>query len=368
MDNINLAFSVGLDAFTLALTQTLPLRGITGIFGASGSGKSTLLRCLAGLHRPDSGHISLGQKTLFDSDKSLCISAQKRAISLVFQDSRLFPHLSVRQNLEFAAKRCKGSQLDLDQILLLTELKLLADKSVQQLSGGQKQRVALARALLSEPQLLLLDEPLSALDQQAKTSLLLLLVKIQQTLAIPILYVSHSLDELQQIADYLLVLDKGKVKTFGPIHQVIHQLNDQGMIHQQTSLSLTIKPENPGHGLTTLALDDRQEIYALSQQLTQHKAGQLDPAPSAKNLRCFILARDISICLTKPSQSSIVNQLSGQISQITMAQQQSLVTVVCGGHSFFASISSYSMEKLALVVDQHIYIQFKASAVRSFIA
>jgi molybdate transport system ATP-binding protein len=368
-NNIIIDVKCHLNNFNLIINKTLPLRGIIGLYGPSGSGKSSLLRCIAGLHRPDSGSISLGQQTLFDSQQGRWIKAEKRAISLVFQDSRLFSHLSVRQNLAFAAKRCKNSKLDLDKILLLTELNDLADNAVQQLSGGQKQRVALARALLSEPQLLLLDEPLSALDQQAKNTLLLLLLKVQQSLAIPMLYVSHSLDELQQIADHLLVLEQGEIRAFGPIHQVIHQLNATELIHQQTSLCLSIKQTDDVHGLTTLILDQQQQIYALTRNLSRQKQQQQDTKQGTpQKIRCFILASDISICVQAPSQSSIVNQLTGQISAINCVQQQSLITVQCSGYEFFACISSYSMDKLALKLNQPIYIQFKASAVRSFIA
>ena len=177
----------------------------------------------------------------------------------------MFPHLNVLENLVFAAKRCKNSRLNLDEVIELTKLTSLLDHQVDELSGGQQQRVALARAILAEPKLLLLDEPLSALDQHSKAQLLKMMLNIQKKLNLPILYVSHSLDELQQVCDNLLVLAQGKVVNFGNIHQVIHQLNNydgndsnggisDSIIHQQTSLAvLPIKNYNNGSWLNNVS-------------------------------------------------------------------------------------------------------------------
>ena len=174
------------------------------------------------------------------------------------------------------------------------------------------------------------------------------------------LYVSHSLDELQQVCDNLLILSQGKVLSFGNIHQVIHQLNnldDNTLIHQQTSLSLPIKQFNNGHGLTVLALNSQQEIYLSSNNDFEKQT----------HLRCFILASDISISLSEPSDSSIVNQLFGTIKQMFCQNNNVLVTVSCGSQTFFVSISAFSQKKLALNTTQQVYLQFKASAVRTFI-
>jgi molybdate transport system ATP-binding protein len=426
--------------FSLSIKQTLFLQGITGIFGHSGSGKSTLLRAIAGLNKEITGEINLSRKLsndqqeqsaqsktiLLDTGNNIFVSAEKRCTSLIFQDSRLFPHLSVRENLAFAIKRRKQTKqqvLDFDEIVSLTSLTLLLESSVHQLSGGEKQRVALARALLVQPSLLLLDEPLSALDQQSKTTLLQMLKDIQHKLKIPMLYVSHSLDEIQQLADNLLVLSQGEVFAYGAIHQVIHQLNHHQtsthslnkspLIHQQTSLTLQLANKDQGeqgllseekHGLTTYqllannsnhddgkaltkstVLEGAQKIYLSSTTLRTK-----DPMP-ADELRCFILASDISLSVSQPNDSSIVNQLSGVISHIEENDHQVLVSVQCPidllnassqskltvvdneseanqQQVFFASISSFSLHKLALKVDQEIYLQFKASAIRTFIS
>jgi len=360
---LDIDITVNYRQFNLAISQKLPLTGITGIFGHSGSGKSTLLRAIAGLESSVQGEITLNDQCLINSPKRISIRPEDRQVGLVFQNSRLFPHLTVFDNLNFAAKRCKHSQLTVDEVIKLTNLSSLVSQKADELSGGQQQRVALARAILAEPKLLLLDEPLSALDQHSKNQLLKMMLNIQKKLNLPILYVSHSLDELQQVCDKLLILSQGEVVDFGNIHQVIHQLNncdnsdDNATIHPQTSLSLTIKKRDNGHGLTSLAVGDAQEIFLVANaDFEQHSP-----------LRCFILASDISICLTEPTNSSIVNHLFGTISQITHQVNKVLVRVSCDSQEFFVTISAFSQQKLALTVNQQVYLQFKASAVRTFI-
>ena len=372
---LNLNFELDFDQFNLAIEQALTLQGITGIFGHSGSGKSTLLRAIAGLEKTLTGTIVLNELCLIDSKNKTFINPEHRHIGLVFQDTRLFPHLNVLDNLKFAIKRCQQPRLRLQEIIELTELESLLEKHVDELSGGQKQRVALARAILAEPKLLLLDEPMSALDRQAKTSLLKLLLKIQNELQLPMLYVSHSLDELQQICDDLLVLCQGKVLGYGGIHQMIHQLNQKqdnshtdSFIDQQTSLSLPIKTLNNGHGLAVLslssALGEKGEIYLPA-------FGQPTVPESKQTLRCFILARDISISLTEPLNSSIVNHLLVKISAIHAKGNKVLITALYGNHAheqeFFVNISAFSQQKLALSIEQSVYLQFKASAVRTYL-
>ena len=356
MNYLHINIRCELDTFNLNITQKLPLTGITGIYGHSGAGKSTLPRSIAGLIQPNDGQILLNQQSLFDRNKKIMLAPEKRHIAMVFQESRLFPHLTVQQNLHFAAKRCHHNQLTLSEVIQLTELTDLQDKSVNLLSGGEQQRVALAQAILVEPTLLLLDEPLSALDKRSKQKLIDLLAKIQKKLNVPILYVSHSLTELQQLADNLLVLAQGEVYAYGEVHQIIHQLNDSELIHQQTSLSLPIKAYNKQHQLMTLALDQDNEIHLITNK---------DFAQHQDNVRCYIHAKDISISLNEAIDSSIVNHLAGKILTIKTEKHQVLLTLLCGRQVFFVAISSFSLDKLALKIEQTVYMQFKASAVRS---
>ena len=204
--SLALAFKLAFNSFVIAVEQEIHISAVTGIYGDSGSGKSTLLRIIAGLEQQAIGQVSLNGTPLQDSDKKQFIKAEKRQVGLVFQDSRLFPHLSVYQNLAYGAKRQKNSLLSIEKVLTLTKLKSLQHQNVTQLSGGEKQRVSIARALLAEQKLLLLDEPFSALDKSTKSQMLTILKDIQQQLQLPMLYVSHSLSELQYIADQLIVV------------------------------------------------------------------------------------------------------------------------------------------------------------------
>jgi molybdate transport system ATP-binding protein len=351
--------------FSFVIEKKLSTQGITGLFGPSGSGKTTLLRAIAGLNKNVQGEIIFNGKTLLNTSNNIFIKAEQRNIGLVFQNSRLFLHLSVYKNLIYAQKRCKRKTLSINRIVALTELESLTNKQPDQLSSGEQQRVALARALLAEPQLLLLDEPLSALDQDNKSKMLSLLIKIQQQLNIPMLYVSHSLAELQQTANNLMVIAQGKIIDYGNIHQVIHRLNQHHngiSISQQTSLALPIKKHDPEHGLTELELDAQQSLYMPMLNVKKYQANEL--------LRCFIFASDISITLQEPSNSSIVNHLKGKITQInTPASQQSkysvLLAIKCTQQVFYSQISLMSYNKLNLKQGDNIFIQFKASAIKT---
>ena len=351
MPELNLNLTVQHDDFSLSIDENISL---TGIFGHSGSGKSTLLKAIAGLEKQATGKLSLNNDELLNSEAKLFVAAQDRNIGLVFQNSRLFPHLSVEENLRYGQKRNKNSVLKFSEIVELTQLDTLLDKAVTQLSGGEQQRVALARAILAEPRLLLLDEPLSALDDKNKIVLLALLEKVKKTLNLPMLYVSHSLDEIQQLADKLLVISAGEVTHHGDIHQVIHQLTTNNEILHQTSLSLTVKDHFPEYGLTSLALGEQQIFITC-----EHEPN------TDKQVRCIIAAGDISITLHEPIESSIVNHLQGVITALDTSNDQMLITVNCSGQNFFVTITTWSAKRLSLTLNQRLFIQFKANAVRS---
>jgi len=341
--------------FNLKVNSHFNLSGILGVLGHSGSGKTTLLKTITGLTTNAIGKIRFDGQTLMDSRTNLFVPCEKRGVALVFQEGRLFPHLNVLENLTFAQKRCHAPTITLDEIITLTNIESLLDKGVDEISGGEKQRVALARAILSEPKLLLLDEPLSALDQVSKAALINLLKKIHRQLSLPMLYVSHNLDEIQQLADELLVLNQGTITHYGNVHQVIHQLNHSNLIKQQTSLSLPVLSVDKQHGLMSLQVDEQQTIQVIEEQFDH----------SVKQVRCFIFANEISLTTQEPTNSSIVNQLRAKITHIDTLQYQALVTLSCGQHQFFANISTLSLTKLALEIHQGVYMQFKASAVRT---
>jgi len=363
MNMLNMNLSCQRQGFTLSIKQAFPLDGIVGILGHSGSGKTTLLRAIAGLEKKVVGSLIINQQQLMNTTAKHFIASEKRNISLVFQDARLFPHLNVEQNLAFAVKRCAQPTLNMFDIVALTNIEHLLKSNVKEISAGEKQRVALARAILSEPKLLLLDEPLSALDQKSKVALIALLKKVHQQLQLPMLYVSHNIDEIQQLADQLLVLNNGEVAHYGPVHHIIHQLNNTGLIKQQTSLSLPITNIDKQHGLVSLAIGEQHIQLPLAH--INHSHEQHSSIPPNQQLRCFIFANDISIAIREPITSSIVNQLRAEIIAITKVKYQVLVELRCSEHLFFASISSFSLAKLQLQKQQVVYLQFKASAVRT---
>jgi len=213
-DGIEARFSGRLGEFRLDVAFTAPARGITGLFGPSGCGKTTLLRCLAGLTRMD-GRLSLGGEVWQDAREF--VPPHRRHAAYVFQDADLFSHLSVRGNLEFGLRRA-GTQAatGLDEVVALLSLEGLLARSTAKLSGGERQRVAIGRALLSQPRLLLLDEPLAGLDAAAKAEILPYLERLHDTLAIPVIHVSHDLAEIARLADQLIVMKAGRVVASGP--------------------------------------------------------------------------------------------------------------------------------------------------------
>lgn len=367
MNELSITLNTTLDDFSLSINHVIPTLGITGIFGHSGSGKSTLLRSIAGLEKRVDGTITLNNNCLFDSFNNVFVKPEKRKIGLVFQDGRLFPHLNVIDNINYGYQRCSNNTLNIDNIIKLTQLESLKYKKISQLSGGEKQRTAIARAILAEPELLLLDEPLSALDNTSKALMLALLLNVQRELNIPMLYVSHSITELQQISDNLLVMNKGKVTHFGNVHQVIHSLNNSQNIQPQTSLALPIKEHLPEYGLTSLLL---KKVEAIENQSNKDIVLYLPLIPhetlfKEKTVRCFITADDISISLHQATESSIVNHFQASILAIQQQKNNVLVTLNCHSHTFYSSISLWSAQRLSLNINDLIYIQFKASAVHS---
>ncbi|HBM1483076.1 TPA: molybdenum ABC transporter ATP-binding protein, partial [Salmonella enterica subsp. enterica] len=211
---LELNFSQTLGTHCLTLNETLPASGITAIFGVSGAGKTSLINAISGLTRPQKGRIALNGRVLHDAENGICLTPEKRRIGYVFQDARLFPHYKVRGNLRYGMAKSMTGQFD--KLVSLLGIEALLDRLPGSLSGGEKQRVAIGRALLTAPELLLLDEPLASLDIPRKRELLPYLQRLAREINIPMLYVSHSLDEILHLADKVMVLEDGQVKAFGP--------------------------------------------------------------------------------------------------------------------------------------------------------
>ncbi|WP_286265095.1 molybdenum ABC transporter ATP-binding protein [Thalassotalea atypica] len=339
----------------LDVELTITLQGITGIFGPSGSGKTSILKAISGVNKMVKGHIALGETVFLDSNRNVKLPTEQRRVTAVFQQDGLFSHLSVLQNLQYAVKRRKTHQIELNTIVKEAEIGSLLSQPVTLLSGGERQKVAIARALLAEPKLLILDEPVTALDRVNKLRILQLVKRLHIQFHIPILYVSHNLEEIQALADHLIVINKGQVVNHGKVHQVIHQLNHGEMIEQQTSLTVTRLNDDNQFGLIELKLSDDTSIFATDQHFIDQ---------SASTYRCYILARDISLSTSKPVGSSIVNHIEGSISAIETNKNQVLVTVQHQQHCFYVTISTFSLGKLKLAVSDSVFMQFKASAIR----
>jgi molybdate transport system ATP-binding protein len=205
---ITLDFTLRQGPFLLELRERLP-PGITALFGPSGSGKTTTLDAIAGLRQPASGRIAIGERALFDAERRIDLRPHERHIGYVPQDTALFPHMNVRRNVLYGRRR--GQKLELDVVVMMLEVGALLERRVPDLSGGERQRVALARALMSAPDLLLLDEPLAAVDVERRRRILPYLLRVRDELGVPVIYVSHDRAEVDQLADRVIVLDNGRV-------------------------------------------------------------------------------------------------------------------------------------------------------------
>lgn len=343
--------------FRLQLNTTLAGQKITAVFGPSGCGKTTLLRCIAGLEQ--GGEIRLGQELWSGERQSL--PAHKRPLALVFQDAGLLKHLNVQGNLDYGVTRAHKRGLtplppaQAQQVLALLDLLPLLQRPVQRLSGGEQQRVALARALLINPRLLLLDEPLSALDSARKQEVLPYLRRLHQVYQGPMLYVSHALDEVLQLADQLLVLESGRMNTQGGLAEVLATLN----LGDETGVVLEgrVVAQEPD-GLARLAL------YADEQ--ASGDTGLLLSAPQAavgERLRARVLARDVSISLSQASDSSILNILPVMIENLDHNGSSVLLTLrLRSGDLLRARLTQRSVVQLGLQAGMQAWAQVKSVA------
>lgn len=345
--------------FSLDVDLNLPGRGVTALYGHSGSGKTTCLRCIAGLERAEQGFIQINDEVWQDSDNGIFVPPHKRALGYVFQEASLFPHLSVLANLQFGLKRIAKSQrrVDMAQATELLGIGHLLERHPQHLSGGERQRVGIARALLTSPKLLLMDEPLAALDSQRKSEILPYLQRLHDELDIPVLYVSHAQDEVARLADHLVLLSEGKALASGPIGETLARLDlpmamgdDAGVIIEgQVS-----------------AYDAQYQLLSLQLPATEMNI-RVTHAPMAlgQSLRCKVHARDISLSLQNSEFSSILNRLP-----VTVVSEQSadnaahvLIRLDAGGTPLLARITRYSRDQLGVHPGQHLWAQIKAVAV-----
>lgn len=349
------AISLKKDQFELNASFEIPAKGVLGIFGHSGSGKTTLLRCLAGLEKKARGTIQINDQSWLEKRKSL--SPQQRKIGYVFQDSRLFPHLTVMENLEYGIKRSGSVNEQNKQYLIqLLNIHALLDRLPASLSGGEKQRVAIARALLKRPQLLLMDEPMASLDDSHKNEILPYLEMLHDKLNIPIVYVSHSLEEVSRLCDELIVLEQGKVIFSGSITKALTSVSSPLL---KTDSSIAVLEAKVVHADSEFGLST---VMTESGTLLQVK-GELRKGAA---VRLRIHATDVSLSRSKAEDSSILNILAARVlSVVEETTSEVLLQIEINKDIILARISKKSFRHLQIKFDMDIFVQIKGILLRS---
>jgi molybdate transport system ATP-binding protein len=338
--------------FLLDADLRLPERGITALFGPSGSGKTTLLRCLAGLERANDARIVVSGETWDDTRQGVHLPTWKRPLGYVFQEASLFDHLDVQGNLAFGQPR--GAAPSLDPLLRLLGIEGLLRRRPHELSGGERQRVAIARALATEPRLLLLDEPLASLDLARRREILPFLQRLRDELRIPMLYVTHSGDEVAQLADHLVLLDAGQVRAAGPLSETLARVD------------LPAVPGEEAGALLHATIAERDAPWNLVE--VRFDGGALwiaDPGLAAGHaVRVRVLARDVSLALVPPERSSIQNVLPCTVQAIAADghPSQAVVQLACGGSLLLARVTARAVAGLGLAPGSAVWAQVKSAA------
>ncbi len=351
---ISARFSLTRDTFTLNVDLNLPASGITAVFGPSGSGKTTLLRAIAGLEHIPNAQISFQGHTW--QDDRIFVPTHLRRLGYVFQQSSLFPHLTVRGNLEFGLRRVPADRrrINLDDAVDLLGIGTLLERDPLTLSGGEQQRVAIARTLVTSPRLLLMDEPLSSLDQKRKLEILPYLETLHRELALPVLYVSHATDEVARLADELVILRNGSIMGSGPIQQMLTRL-DLPLAHRgdaETILRAIVRRLDDNFGLAHLQASDNEFIVA--------SAGLKVGA----EVRLRIYANDVSLTLERQRNTSIQNIFPVTVAE-TVAEggAQAMVKVMLGDNPLLVRVTQKSVTELRIAAGRQLYAQVKGVAV-----
>jgi molybdate transport system ATP-binding protein len=342
--------------FRLDVDLKLPGRGVTALFGPSGSGKTSCLRCIAGLERNATGLIEINGERWQDSASGLFVPPHRRAVGYVFQDANLFAHLSVKRNLEFGMKRVARNERRVawEQAIKLLGIEHLLDRMPERLSGGERQRAGIARALLTSPRLLLLDEPLAALDFKRKQEILPYLERLHDELEIPVLYVSHAPDEVARLADHLVLLEEGRVVAQGGLREMLARLDlptafsdDAGVV-----IESTIAEHDLSYHLTRLVFTGGEVLVAQRDEAIGHR------------LRFRVHARDVSLALERAEGTSISNLLPARVEQVVAADTPAhvLVRLDAQGTPLLARITRRSADQLGVAVGKAMWAQIKTVA------
>jgi molybdate transport system ATP-binding protein len=343
--------------FSLDVSFDLPTAGVAALFGPSGCGKTTTINIIAGLLKPDRGRVALDGTVLLDTERRIDVPAERRRIGYVFQDARLFPHLNVAANLRYGARRARGrAYVTLERVLGMLELEPLMSRRVHQLSGGERQRVAIARALLSQPSLLLLDEPLAALDRERRDEVLPYLETLRDQLSIPMVYVSHQFDEVLRLATHIVVMRSGKVAAQG----------DAGEMSLNPQLRAMVGPDAVGAIIDGTAIGEDALSGLARVHVGQGEIRIQAPgiAPGTR-LRVQFLARDIIVSTRMPQHLSVRNNLRGVIAAVEDDGDGSdLISIDIGGALILARVTKAATRELGLAAGTAAWALVKSVSLR----
>jgi len=328
--------------------------GVTALFGRSGSGKTTLVNTIAGLLRPERGAIEINGECLFDSVRGIDVPVARRRVGYVFQDARLFPHLTVRGNLRYGYDLAQpdARYVKFEQVVELLGLSDLLERRPANLSGGEKQRVAIGRALLASPRVLLMDEPLAALDTMRKDEILQYIERLHEEISVPIVYVSHATEEIIRLADVVVVMGKGRVVASGSVSDVMGRPElrvPTGRFEGGAVIDARVVAHDLRYDLATL----------------EFAGGRLTvPGMDAlvgERVRLRIRARDVSLALTAPTDISMLNVISAKVTAVNCEEGASAnVCLDAGGTRLVARITRFSVDRLRLEPGRHVYALVKA--------
>ncbi|MHB1677707.1 MAG: molybdenum ABC transporter ATP-binding protein [Sulfuriferula sp.] len=355
-DHIRARFKLDYDGFSLDVDLDLPGHGVTALFGHSGSGKTTLLRAIAGLERVAGGYLAVNGSVWQDDNEGIFLPVHRRPLGYVFQEASLFAHLNIRHNMEYGLKRVaqQHRRVSLDKAIELLGIGHLLERMPSALSGGERQRVGIARALAVSPQLLLMDEPLAALDLKLKGEILPYLERLHDELDMPVLYVSHSPDEVARLADHLVLMEQGQVRASGALAETLARLDLPLRLHEDAGVVLA----------GTVIGHDRawhlSHVNFVGGNLWVRDSG----AALHQKLRIRILARDVSLALTAHTDSSILNVLPAVVTGLGDDSHPALMLVRldAGGVPLLARLSRRSAAALDLHPGQSVWAQIKAVA------
>ncbi|MES1262806.1 MAG: molybdenum ABC transporter ATP-binding protein [Peristeroidobacter soli] len=348
--------------FSLDAAFHAPTPGVTALFGRSGCGKSTLISLIAGLLEPDAGRIVIGEDVLFDGERDLSVDARHRRIGVVFQDARLFPHLSVHGNLDYGARRVPRESsrfVSFDDVVVLLGLGGLLTRRPHELSGGEKQRVAFGRALLSQPRLLLLDEPLASLDLARREEVLPYLERLRDAFAIPIVYVSHQFDEVLRLATRVVLLDSGRTVGDGDI----------ATVSRDPQLRAIVGPDSVGAVLTGHVERLDATGLAVLRVGDAELSVELEGATVNQRIQIQVLARDVIVASERPVGLSVRNVVAARVMSVTPDSGRAVLVELDIGRTatLRARITSRASEELGLSKDKQVWALIKAASLRGHV-